>query len=293
MESKLLRALVTYLRGCLIGAADLVPGVSGGTIALLLGIYPRFIKALSQLGIKTLLDFFTMKKPAWWQHYDLSFLCLLFAGIVSAVFSLARLFDYLLTNQASRFYAFFLGLLLASCWQLMRDYAQARLLWWLGLIISAIFMLWFNSLPAGQAPAGVWLFFISGVFSIAVMLLPGISGSLMLLILGSYELLVRAVANIDIGTLLPYFIGVVSGFILFSRLYNRLFALYHQQAMAVFCGLIIGALLRIWPWQDEQGALYFPEQSSSYSVEAWLLLAGVLAVILPTRLGLLAPAKPT
>ena len=278
--------LKNYLRGCAIGAADLVPGVSGGTIALLLGIYPRFIKALSQLGPNTLFDFFKLKKSVWWQQYDCSFLLCLFAGIVTALFALARLFDYLLSFHESKFYAFFTGLLLASCWQLLRSYAQARVLWWFNLSVFALFMLWINALPSLRPEPGIVLFFVSGVLSVAVMLLPGISGSLMLVIIGSYDLLVRAVAELDLILMAPYAIGAGTGFLIFSRLYNWGFERYQRQAMAVFCGLILGAMPKVWPWRTIDG-LYLPERVGSYGAEAWLILGGILLVVLPLRTGLL------
>ena len=280
-----------YLQGGAIGAADLVPGVSGGTIALLLGIYPRFIKALSLLGPKTVVDFFKVKKNDWWQQYDLGFLALIFAGIITAIFTLAQLFDYLLSFHASKFYAFFTGLLLASCWQLLRSYAQARVLWWFNLLVFALFMLWLNTLPALQPEPGVLLFFISGLLSVAVMLLPGISGSLMLVIIGSYELLVQAAASFDLVLLIPYGIGAALGFLLCSRLYNWGFERYQRQAMAIFCGLILGAMPKVWPWRDATGALYLPETVGAYGAEAWLILGGILLVVLPLRAGFVINRK--
>ena len=280
-----------YLQGCAIGAADLVPGVSGGTIALLLSIYPRFIKALSLLGLQTLVDFFKLKKSDWWQQYDLGFLALIFAGIVTAIFTLAQLFDYLLSFHASKFYAFFTGLLLASCWQLLRSYAQARVLWWFNLLVFALFMLWLNTLPALQPEPGVLLFFVSGLLSVAVMLLPGISGSLMLVIIGSYELLVQAAASFDLVLLIPYGIGATLGFLLCSRLYNWGFERYQRQAMAIFCGLILGAMPKVWPWRDTTEGLYLPETVGAYGAEAWLILGGILLVVLPLRAGLVINRK--
>ena len=282
--------LKNYLKGCAIGAADLVPGVSGGTIALLLGIYPRLIKALSQLGPNTLFDFVKLKKAAWWQQYDLSFLSCVFAGIITALFALAQLFDYLLSFHESKFYAFFTGLLLASCWQLLRSYAQASVLWWFNLLVFALFMLWVNTLPSLQPEPGIVLFLVSGMLSVAVMLLPGISGSLMLVIIGSYDLLVRAVADLDLILLAPYAIGAGLGFLIFSRLYNWGFARYQRQAMAIFCGLILGAMPKVWPWRDIDG-LYLPERVSSYGAEAWLILGGILLVVLPLRTGLIHKHK--
>ena len=282
--------LKNYLKGCAVGAADLVPGVSGGTIALLLGIYPRFIKALSQLGPNTLVDFIKSKKSAWWQQYDLSFLLCVFAGILTALFALAQLFDYLLSFHESKFYAFFTGLLLASCWQLLRSYAQSRVLWWFNLLVFALFMLWFNTLPSLRPEPGIALFFISGMLSVAVMLLPGISGSLMLVIIGSYDLLVRAVAELNFILLTPYAIGAGLGFLIFSRLYNWGFERYQRQAMAIFCGLILGAMPKVWPWRGVDG-LYLPERVGSYGAEAWLILGGILLVVLPLRVGLIVNRK--
>ena len=258
---------------------------------MLLGIYPRFIKALSLLGPQTLVDFFKLKKSDWWQQYDLGFLALIFAGIITAVFSLAQLFDYLLSFHASKFYAFFTGLLLASCWQLLRSYAQARVLWWFNLLVFALFMLWLNTLPALRPEPGVLLFFVSGLLSVAVMLLPGISGSLMLVIIGSYELLVQAAASFDLMLLIPYGIGAALGFLLCSRLYNWGFERYQRQAMAIFSGLILGAMPKVWPWRDATDALYLPETVGAYGAEAWLILGGILLVVLPLRAGLIINRK--
>ena len=277
-----MRWLKTYLQGMAVGTADLVPGVSGGTVAFLLGIYPRLLRALSRLGPQMLMDFFRQDKKAWWQSYDCGFLAVLVAGALTAVFSLARLFAWLLEQHATNFYAFFTGLLLASCWLLLRSAARARLTWWFNLIVAALALLWFNFLNPLQFAPSFGLFFISGFVAIGVMLLPGISGSLLLLIIGSYEHLVRAVAGLIWPQLLPFAGGILLGLLLFPRIYHWGLTRYQSQIMALFCGLLLGSLTKVWPWQGEQG-LYLPETVAAYGLEIWLLLAGLLLVIVPAR----------
>ncbi len=255
------RYLGLVLRGIFMGAADIVPGVSGGTMAFILGIYeelidsirmvgqPEFIKAALGLRLREALDMLNWK-----------FLLAVATGIFIAVFTLAHALEWLLVNQPVFVWSFFFGLVLASVFVVSRriDRWTPSLVVAMVLAAAAAFLL--VGLVPGQTPDTWWFLFLSGAVAICAMILPGISGAFILVLLGKYEYVLRAVTQRDIITLGLVAAGAAIGLVTFAQILSWLFKNYHTFTVASLTGLMLGSLRKVWPWkvdvawlQDAQG----------------------------------------
>jgi putative membrane protein len=239
-----------YLRGVAMGAADLVPGVSGGTIALITGIYDRFIAAIASVGIDALRMVFSGKIKSAWAHVDGNFLLAVGGGILSSVAVLASLLNWLILNYPLPLWSLFCGLILASAIHLFhesrldwtaRDYA----LWLVGIGVALIVGL----MQATQLPVSQVSIFLAGTIAISAMLLPGISGSFLLLILGMYQPVITALVNLDVIILGVFALGCISGLLVFSRVLKVLLARAQRATMAILYGFLLGSVIMLWPWQ--------------------------------------------
>ncbi len=250
------------LRGALMGAADVIPGVSGGTIALIVGIYPKFIHALSQLNLevpKAFLAFLRAKdrKQAkadlvrFLGERDIFFLAALGVGIVLSFLSLARIIPYLLEKHPAEMNGFFFGLILASVWmpyQMMEKRGVKELI---AFSVTALSAYWFTGLGALNLPGNMVFLFASGGLAVSAMLLPGVSGSFLLLILGQYKFMLSAVRDLNLPIIAVFVAGMGTGLLLFSRLLRWLFLTYPSTTLAALAGLMIGSLRKIWPYKIE------------------------------------------
>ena len=240
-----------FLRGMAMGAADLVPGVSGGTVALITGVYGRLLAALSAFDHKALTLLWQRDFRGLWQHVDATFLVTLGAGIAAAIFSFAGLLRFLLQTQPLPLWSFFCGLVLVSCWHLARtELRQAGLTAGTGVLLGVLAMVAIGLAPAMVMPQHMGAFFFAGVLGICAMILPGMSGSFILLILGMYEAILTAVVERDLAALAVFALGCAVGLLLFSRLLQRLLNDARQPTMAVLIGLLMGSLVILWPWQE-------------------------------------------
>lgn len=247
------RTPLQYVRlffvGVAMGIADLIPGVSGGTMAFILGIYEELLSAIKSFNLKVLnlAARFKLKEAA--AQIPWLFLIVLFAGIGGTVFSLAHLMSWLLENQPIFLFAFFFGLILASIIAV-----GAHIRWSfqtiLALIIGSVGAYIIVGLVPLDMPHDPLTLFLSGMVAIMAMILPGISGSFILLILGQYEHVLNAVKNFDLLTILPVGLGAVVGITAFARVLSWLLKHYHQATVAVLVGFMIGSLRVIWPWKD-------------------------------------------
>lgn len=239
-----------YLRGIAMGAADVVPGVSGGTIALITGIYDRLLAALAGADVSA---FQLLLKGQWralWQRLDGSFLLTLLAGIGSAVLLLAELIQWLMQHYPLPLWSFFFGLVAASALWLLREEVPRRTpLEWLcslaGIAIAGTIAL----SPAGSFVEGPLGFFLAGALAICAMILPGISGSFILLLLGMYEPVLKAVTSREFLLLGLFIVGCAAGLLAFSRLLHWVLARMRRATMALLAGFLMGSLLTLWPWQ--------------------------------------------
>ena len=239
-----------YLRGIAMGAADLVPGVSGGTIALITGIYARLIAAIASIGPSTLSLILRGKLMEAWKSVDGQFLLILAAGISTAIIGLSAVLNWLLTHYPLPLWATFSGLVLASALSLVRDNYQLWSLQHWALFLMGIGVAGFVGLTQTiQMPVTAWSTFLAGSVAICAMILPGISGSFLLLLMGMYQVVISAVVNLEIATLVLFALGCWVGILLFSRLLQRLLSVAEQSTMATLLGFLLGSLIILWPWQ--------------------------------------------
>ena len=247
-----LNSLLIFLKGMAMGAADVVPGVSGGTIAFISGIYDPLLRSINAINLSLLKTFKAEGIKGVWKSVNGPFLLVLFAGIATSVVSLAQLLSTLLETQPIMLWSFFFGLILASIvlvWKpiVHRNKWSTALLSSVGFV-SALSISLFNPLP--EASSLTYLFF-SGALAICAMILPGISGSFILVLLGSYPTVLNAVHERNLSVLLVVGAGAIFGLLSFSKLLKWLFEHFKNATLTVLVGFIAGSLPKIWPWKVE------------------------------------------
>ncbi|MEM6522890.1 MAG: DUF368 domain-containing protein [Bacteroidota bacterium] len=246
---KFLRPLLLFLKGMGMGAADVVPGVSGGTVALISGIYERLLAALNSVdnqAVKLLIKF---EIKLFWKHIDGNFLFVLVAGIATSVITLAKIVTYLVEIYPIQLWSFFFGLIVISAIVVLRNVRS----WSIGkivmLLVGIVAAFLITEATPAATPESLWFVFLSGAIAICAMILPGISGSFILLIMGKYEFIFNALNNRDIPVILTFIVGCVVGLLSFARVVTWLFKKYHDQAIALLSGFMIGSLNKVWPWK--------------------------------------------
>lgn len=238
-----------FLRGLLMGAADIVPGVSGGTIAFITGIYDTLLSSIRAVDLDFLYKVFRLDVRGAWEHINGGFLLALLLGIATSIFSLAQLISWVLEHHPLRLWAFFFGLILASALVLLRQVERwngARLSSLLAGIAIALFIALSPVVSMDFGLAGV---FLSGFLAICAMILPGISGSFILVLLGMYGTVLVAVKSLDVAFLAIFALGAAAGLLCFSRLLHWLLHRFHQGTMALLTGFLFGSLAVVWPWK--------------------------------------------
>lgn len=239
-----------FLRGMLMGAADIVPGVSGGTIAFITGIYDNLLGSIRAFDLAFLGRLFKGDIKGAWQHVNGGFLLALLAGIATSILSLARLISWVLQNHPVPLWAFFFGLILASALVLLQQvekWSFPRVLCLLAGVAVALFIALSPMLALDVGLAGV---FLSGFLAICAMILPGISGSFILVLLGMYATVLSAVKTLDLMFLGVFAVGAAAGLMCFSRLLHWLLQRFHQATMALLTGFLFGSLAVVWPWKQ-------------------------------------------
>ena len=262
------------------GAADVIPGVSGGTIAFITGIYDQLIGSINSINAEAVKLFFTGKFKEFWKHINGTFLLSLFCGILFSVVALAGLMQYLLESHPIQTWAFFFGLIVASSLFILRGIEGWNLKAVIFLILGACLGITVCTLSPTTTPDALWFIFLSGAIAICAMILPGISGSFILLILGKYKFIMEAITGLTTGqavgenlVILGVFaVGAVCGIIAFSRILNWLLSKYHKQTLLVLAGFIIGSLVKVWPWNNMEAIMLAqfpqaPEVLNNLSVE--------------------------
>ena len=256
----LLKYIVTAVKGACMGAADVIPGVSGGTIAFIMGIYDEFVGSLASINMEAVKLLFSGKFKAFWKHINGSFLLSLVIGIGISVVALAGIMQYLLANKPIQTWAFFFGLIVASSIFIIRGISGWKLREVLFLIFGVILGVTICTLSPTQTPDGLWFIFLSGAIAICAMILPGISGSFILLILGKYQYIMGVISDLVSGVNIGqniliigvFGIGAVIGILAFSKLLHWLLARWEKETMIVLAGFIIGSLVKVWPWSNPE-----------------------------------------
>lgn len=283
--------------GLLMGSADIIPGVSGGTVALILGIYARLVRAISHFDVELVRLLFGRKWLAAWKHVDARFLLALGTGIVIGIVGLANLMRYLLEHHHMQTMAVFFGLIVGSSVLVARrikipDGMNVGHLWLLGLVAAGL-AFWLVGLPLleGQnETVSLWYVLLCGAIAICAMILPGVSGAYFLLVLGLYYHVTDIIHRVtkfeasfrDWATVLVFASGCAVGLIGFSKLLRYLLTRFEMQTMAVLCGLMIGSLRRVWPFQmDTTPHREFKEKvfKNAWPTDLWdVTVAGSLAL---------------
>ena len=296
--------LGVYVRGLAMGAADIVPGVSGGTIALIAGIYERLINALSSVG-PNLWQVFRQEGGikgliAVWRQVDATFLLFLLMGIATSLATLAGVIKHLLDNQPLMIWSFFFGLVIATVFLLLSEIKRwniGRALLFLLGVASAVII---SSLPLMNTTPSLPYLFVAGAIAICAMILPGISGSFILLLMGAYDTVLEAVHTLNFAIIFTLVAGMATGLLLFTRMLKWLLSRYYQATLALLIGFIAGSLVKVWPWKTD--ALGTLNSEAIYNVMPWHYPTGaewlttlslmLLGAILVTALSLWGRRSP-
>lgn len=272
--------ILTAVKGACMGAADVIPGVSGGTIAFIMGIYDKFVASLAAINLEAVKLFFTGKFKEFWKHINGSFLLSLVIGIGISVISLATVMQTLLSDFPIQTWAFFFGLIVASSIFILRGisgWSLRELLFLAGGIVLGVVIC---TLSPTQTPDALWFIFLSGAIAICAMILPGISGSFILLILGKYQYILGAVSDLVAGQnvthniliLAVFAIGAVVGILGFSKFLHWILSRWHKQTLIILAGFIIGSLVKIWPWNNPE-AIAQTELTGSLHIGSAIIIA--------------------
>lgn len=233
------------------GAADIVPGVSGGTIAFISGIYEELLESISSVNLNTLKLLKTEGINAAWKQINGNFLLSLLLGIGISIASLAKLISWLLDNQPILVWAFFFGLVFASVLFIGKQITKWNIATITILIIGAVLAYWITTLePLMSGNVSPLFLFLAGALAICAMILPGISGAFILVLLGAYKPVLEAVHNRDIKMIAFIGAGAIVGLLTFSRILKWLFHHYKNITLAVLTGFVLGSLNKIWPWKE-------------------------------------------
>lgn len=247
---KLVEYVLLYLKGIAMGGADVVPGVSGGTIAFITGIYETLLNSIKSFDLEALKRLKTLDIKGFWRHINGSFLITLFAGIATSVLSLANLITFLLNNHPIQVWSFFFGLIVISALIILREIKK----WNFGVIIAMLagiaIAYFITATTPAETPEAPWFMFIAGAVAICAMILPGISGSFILLLFGKYEYVITAIKEFRIADLLFLGLGCIVGLLSFARLVSWLFKKFHNLTVGLLSGFMIGSLNKVWPWKD-------------------------------------------
>ena len=279
------------------GAANVIPGVSGGTIALITGIYERLINAIKSVDFNAIKHLMKGEWRLFWTLTDGSFLLTLFAGIGFSIVTLAKLLEYLLATHETLTMAFFFGLILVSIYFVGKTVRHWSVTAIIALIVGIVVAVGIALLAPASENSAFGYVFLCGIVAMCSMILPGLSGSFVLIIMGNYALILGAIGSANLSILLPLALGCGFGLIAFSHLLALIFKHFHDQTIALMTGFIAGSLAIIWPWKQTLQTMieregkpakevitgydwYLPAIESTTVTAVFLMLAGMLALYL-------------
>ncbi len=275
--------LSTALKGFAMGTANVVPGVSGGTIALITGIYSRLVACISAFATPSIWkEFFLGNFKSWWQKVDGSFLAALFVGLAVSILTFAKVVTWSLEEYPVVTWAFFFGLIIVSTADMLYDIKAWKIKDLLFLLIGFGLGLAFCFLTPTQTPQTGWFYFVSGAIAICTMILPGVSGSFLLQIFGNYDIVMASldVTDINWSVLLPFAFGCLVGIIAFSKFLKWLLAHYERPTMILLLGFVIGTLLKVWPWADAEAVQQAGHGLQILPAIVAMLLGGALVALI-------------
>lgn len=279
------------LKGMAMGIANLIPGVSGGTIALITGIFERLVNAIKSFDLTAVKLLFKGKLKEFFVYTDLGFIIAIFLGAGLAIIVGARLFEYLFDNFPVYIWAFFFGLILASVFFVGKTVEKWRLSVIITFVLGTAIALLFTFLTPASENDGFIYLILCGVVAICSMILPGLSGSFVLILMGNYELVaIDAINNLRIDILIPVGIGAVGGLLAFSHILSWLFTKFKDQTIAALTGFILGSLGIIWPWKNPITEafgekikvvgydFFFPQMNLEFFIALAIIIAGIASI---------------
>ena len=271
------------------GAADAVPGVSGGTIALVSGIYEELVQTIGNINLGLVKLLFQGKFKTFWKQANGNFVLALGAGVMISYVSFMKLAKYLLEHHPILIWSFFLGLIIASIWYLGKQIPKWDMATILFLILGIGLGYYLTTLPSAEVNDNQIYFFICAAIAICAMILPGISGTFILILLGAYSTLSTAIAEVDVKKLLVFVSGAVIGLLSFSKVLKWLLRKYKFQTFAVLTGLIVGSINQVWPWKKVLETKTFGDKTvvvddvivwpSAFEGDSQLIPAIILAIV--------------
>jgi len=245
-------ALLT-LKGMAMGAADVVPGVSGGTIAFISGIYEELISTIDSINLSALKTLSKEGMKPFWKQINGTFLVFLFSGIILSVALLSSIVIGLLSSHPILVWSFFLGLIIASIWLVGKTVTKWNVKTTFGLIIGTGIALWVSSIQTVASVDANWYIVLSGAIAICAMILPGISGSFILILLGSYHTVYGAIKDLNFMIIGLFGLGCILGLLSFSKVLKYLFTKFKNVTIAILTGFMIGSIYKVWPWKIKIG----------------------------------------
>jgi len=249
MQRQIKDYIILSLKGVAMGAADAVPGVSGGTIALISGIYEELISTIGSVDLSLIKTLRKEGLKAFWTQLNGNFLLALFSGIAISFVVFMRIAKYLLEQHPVLIWSFFFGLIIASIYFVGKQIKKWNIANVIALILGVIIAFYISTLPSLGANNNPYFLFLAGAIAICAMILPGISGSFILVILGAYKTLSDALHDFDVKKIVIFMTGAIVGLLSFSRVLKWLFKNYYNTTLALLTGFIIGSLNKVWPWK--------------------------------------------
>jgi len=249
--------VVIFLKGIGIGAANVIPGVSGGTIALITGIYEELIHSLKSFNLTALKFILKGDIKGFAKYVNLNFLIAVFLGVVVSILFIAKILDYLFINYPVYIWAYFFGLIMASVFFVGKTISRWSVIILILFVVGAIVAGGIAILPIAAENNSFLYLLLCGIVAVCSMILPGLSGSFVLILMGNYKLLmIDSINHFDFMILLPFFIGIIIGLLGFSYLLSWIFGHYRDQTIALLTGFIFGSLAILWPWKHEITATF-------------------------------------
>lgn len=250
MQRRLRDYFIISLKGVAMGAADAVPGVSGGTIAFISGIYEELISTISNINLSLFKTLFQKGVKQFWKKLNGNFIVALISGVIISFVSFMKLAKYLLEYHPVLIWSFFFGLIIASIYFVGKQITKWNIGTVIAFILGTIIAYYISTLPSMENSESSYFLFIAGAIAICAMILPGISGSFILIILGAYKTLSDAIHDIDLKKIALFACGAVFGLLSFSHVLKWLFKHYHNITLAILTGFIFGSLNKVWPWKE-------------------------------------------
>ncbi len=242
--------IIIALKGAAMGAADVIPGVSGGTIAFISGIYEELINSIKGVDIKAIKMLLRFDLGAFWKKVNGNFLLAVFCGVALSILSLANIMSYLLENHPIMVWSFFFGLIIASSILVFKEVKKFNLLSAISIIAGITAAYFITVISPAETPTDWWFIMLCGAIAICAMILPGISGSFILLLMGKYLYILSALSNFEIFTIALFMVGAMVGLVSFSHILSWLLKNFHTATVSLLTGFMIGSLNKVWPWKQ-------------------------------------------